>query len=216
MELQACDWHYYSPLAKQLLNLVYDLREEAITGFLRNPFFQAWDPAVLKVYVEAGLYDTKDHQGNPVVRLKMPGIYESIVFAERTVGPEAYAGLPYIEERIPIRWIVPGTDTADEFGGPGATAERVWTRPKNSSNIRITGAGHLVSAYSDRVASIVLTISPQIAQERPIDLGEYRYRSDERFLLLTFNAIAEDLEAFILRHYWHLTPGSQVTLRSSL
>ncbi|EAU84154.1 hypothetical protein CC1G_08695 [Coprinopsis cinerea okayama7 len=133
---------------------VWSSREEALASFLKNPFFQAWHIDVLKVYVEAGLYDSTDSQGNPVVRLKMPGIYESIIFAERTVGAEAYQGLATIPERIPIRWIMPGREDADEFGAPGATQERCWTRPANSSNVKITGAGHL------------------IAQEAPIDLAE--------------------------------------------
>lgn len=129
-------------------------REEALATFLKNPFFRAWHPDVLSVYVDAGLYETTDDQGNAVVKLKMPGIYESICFSERVVGHEVYHNLAAIEERIPIRWIVPGTDEADQFGAPGATGQRVWARPRNSSNIRIAGAGHL------------------IAQERPIELAE--------------------------------------------
>lgn len=104
---------------------------------------------MLKIYIEAGIYDTTDDQGNPVVKLKMPGIYESVVFAERTVGHEAWQGLPNIPERIPIRWIVPDRSDADEFGPPGATAERCWIRPKNASNIKVAGAGHLVSAVEE-------------------------------------------------------------------
>lgn len=129
-------------------------RDEVATSYLKNPFFQAWHPDVLKVYIEAGIYDTTDEQGNPVVKLKMPGIYESIVFSERTVGHETWQNLPNIPERITMRWIVPDRSDADEFGPPGATAERCWIRPKNASNIRIAGAGHL------------------IAQERPVEVGE--------------------------------------------
>lgn len=129
-------------------------RDEVLTSYLRNPFFRAWHPDVLKVYIEAGIYDTSDDQGNAVVKLKMPGIYESVVFAERTVGHEAWQGLPNIPERIHIRWIVPDRSDADEFGPPGATAERCWIRPKNTSNVKVAGAGHL------------------IAQERPVEVGE--------------------------------------------
>ena len=73
-------------------------------------------PDVLKIYIEAGIYDTTDDEGNAVVKLKMPGIYESVVFAEQTVGHEAWQGLPNIPERIPIRWIIPDRSDVDEFG----------------------------------------------------------------------------------------------------
>ncbi|KAF6748010.1 Alpha/Beta hydrolase protein [Ephemerocybe angulata] len=129
-------------------------REEVLTSYLRSPFFQAWHPDVLKIYIEAGIYDTTDAEGNSVVKLKMPGIYESIVFSERTVQLETWQNLANIPERIPLRWIVPGRSDADEFGPPGATGERCWSRPKNASNIRIAGAGHL------------------IAQESPAEVGE--------------------------------------------
>ncbi|RXW19272.1 hypothetical protein EST38_g6587 [Candolleomyces aberdarensis] len=132
----------------------WNTREEVLSSYLKNPFFRAWHPSVLKIYIEAGIYDTTDEAGNPIVKLKMPGIYESVVFSERTVGLEAWQNLPYIPERIPIRWIVPDRSDADEFGPPGATGERCWIRPKNSSNIKIPGAGHL------------------IAQEFPVELGE--------------------------------------------
>jgi hypothetical protein len=108
-----------------------------------------------------------------VVKLKMPGIYESVVFAERTVGHEAWQGLPNVPERIPIRWIVPDRSDADEFGPPGATAERCWVRPKNASNIKIAGAGHLVSLpILSSVSEHPIDNSSQIAQERPVEVGE--------------------------------------------
>lgn len=45
-------------------------REEALQQFRSSPFFGAWDPAVLEVYVDAALYD--DPKGG--VSLKMPGM----------------------------------------------------------------------------------------------------------------------------------------------
>ena len=103
----------------------------------------------------------------------MPGIYESVVFAERTVGHEAWQGLPNIPERIPIRWIVPDRSDADEFGPPGASAERCWLRPKNTSNIKIAGAGHLVRVSIPFTTDERLTDGcSQIAQERPVEVGE--------------------------------------------
>ena len=35
----------------------------------------------------------------------------------------------------------------DRVGGPKVAALTVWRRPKNSSNVRIPGAGHLVEVF---------------------------------------------------------------------
>ncbi len=47
-------------------------RDEALKSFRTSPFFGVWDPAVLDIYVECGLYDLGRD-----VRLKMPGIQVS-------------------------------------------------------------------------------------------------------------------------------------------
>ncbi|KAG6817570.1 hypothetical protein H0H87_006947 [Tephrocybe sp. NHM501043] len=120
-------------------------REEALGLLSKSPFFGAWDPAVLKIYIDCGTYDTTDPTtGKPVIRLKMPGIQEAIVFSETHTEVEVFERLPTLDERIELRWIVPGKPGAGEFGPPGSTRERVWLRPKNASNIRIPNAGHLI------------------------------------------------------------------------
>jgi hypothetical protein len=143
------------------------------------------------------MYETVDEEGNPVIKLKMPGIYESIVFAERQLGHEVYDRLPQIEERIPIHWVMPGRDDADEFGPPGASQERVWARLKNATNVRITGAGHLVRLVRFYPSSFGLANAAQIAQERPEEL-------------------AENLHEFIQRQYSDLATPSRHVLRSNL
>lgn len=111
-------------------------REEAHRLFSQSPFFAAWDPEVLDIYVECGLYAPSDVHASPSnsegaaedskelvplkdapikdkkheVRLKMPGYQEAVVFGERRVGHEVFEMLPGLEERIPIRWIVAGTN----------------------------------------------------------------------------------------------------------
>ena len=45
-------------------------REEARRLFLKSPFFQTWDPAVLDAYVQYGLTEDQTSGG---VKLKMPG-----------------------------------------------------------------------------------------------------------------------------------------------
>jgi hypothetical protein len=118
-------------------------RAEALSTFQKSPFFQAWDPTSLELYVSCGTYLTQDH-GNEVAKLKMSGIHEAIVFSETHTEFEVYDRLPVLDERIKLRWVVPGKEGAPEFGPPGSTCRRVWVRPVNSTNVRIEGAGHLV------------------------------------------------------------------------
>ncbi|TFK75633.1 hypothetical protein BDN72DRAFT_935522 [Pluteus cervinus] len=124
--------------------------DEALSLFQQSPFFKAWDPAVLQVYVECGLFSTKDSDGQDVVRLKMPGIQEAIVFSETHTELEAWQQLPSLDERISLRWLLPAKPGAPEFGPPGAQQRRAWLRPANSSNIRIPSAGHLIPQESPK------------------------------------------------------------------
>ena len=121
-------------------------RQEALNSFLKIPFFQAWDPAVLKIYVECGIYLTKDENGKEVAKLKMPSILEAVNFSHLVTPFEVYERLVNLDERIAIRWLLPSKPGAPEFGLPGSTRYRVWVRPKNSTNMKIFGAGHLVRA----------------------------------------------------------------------
>ncbi|KAF9450037.1 hypothetical protein P691DRAFT_811281 [Macrolepiota fuliginosa MF-IS2] len=129
---------------------VWSSKEEALAGFKKNPFFNAWDPEVLKLYVECGLYDTKDSSGQSITRLKMPGVQEAIVFAATLTQFEVYQRMKDLDEGIELRWIVPGKPGAGELGSPGTTQLRVWVRPKNSSNVRIPSAGHLIPLEAPR------------------------------------------------------------------
>ncbi|KAG6890490.1 hypothetical protein C0992_000982 [Termitomyces sp. T32_za158] len=80
-----------------------------------SPLFSVPDPAALKVYIECGTYDTRDPvTGEPIIRLKMPGIQEAIVFSETHTEFEVFQQLPTLDERIELRWIVPGKPGAEE------------------------------------------------------------------------------------------------------
>ncbi|KAF9011869.1 Alpha/Beta hydrolase protein [Cyathus striatus] len=120
-------------------------KEEALEIFLKSPFFRAWDPAVLRVYVECGLYHTTDKDGNTVVKLKMPGIQEAVVFSEVHTEYEVYQQMPSLDKRVTLRWVMPGRKGNYEFGPEGSAHERVWVRAENASNIRIASAGHLIA-----------------------------------------------------------------------
>lgn len=115
-------------------------KAEALSTFQKSPFFLAWDPTSLELYVACGTYLTQDN----LAKLKMSGIHEAIVFSETHTEFEVYDRLPVLDERIKLRWVVPGKEGAPEFGPPGSTCRRVWVRPANSTNVMIEGAGHLI------------------------------------------------------------------------
>ena len=119
--------------------------EEALESFRSNPFFATWDTEVLKIYVECGLYTTTLPDGTPIARLKMPGVQEAIVFSEIHTESEAFDRLSRLDDRIALRWIMPGKPGSRELGLPGSTQRRVWVRTTNVSNTKILGGGHLVS-----------------------------------------------------------------------
>jgi hypothetical protein len=89
-------------------------RNEALQLLSKSPFFGAWDPAVLRIYIECATYPTTDASGKPVVRLKMPGIQEAIVFSETHTEYEVFHRLPELDERIALKWIMPGKPGAGE------------------------------------------------------------------------------------------------------
>ena len=78
--------------------------EEAYRMFASTPFFAAWDPTALAVYVECALHDAPDGQ----VRLKMPGVQEALCFAEERATFETFELLPTLDARIELRWLVAG------------------------------------------------------------------------------------------------------------
>ncbi|KAI0634240.1 Alpha/Beta hydrolase protein [Trametes polyzona] len=113
-------------------------REEAMKQFSATPFFRAWDPAVLQIYVECGLYESPDGQ----VRLKMPGVQEAVCFAENYAPFECFELLAGLDERVELRWLVAGKLHPSEHE---VRRRVVWRRPVNSSHVRMFSAGHLIT-----------------------------------------------------------------------
>jgi hypothetical protein len=74
----------------------------------------------------------------------MPGILEAVNFSHLITLFEVYERLVDLDERIVLRWLMPGKPGAGELGPPGSTQYRVWVRPKNSTNVKILSGGHLV------------------------------------------------------------------------
>ena len=97
--------------AYSLSTFLTSRRSEALALFQRNPFFASWDPSVLRVYVECGLYRSLSQ---PAIRLKMPPIYESVIFDSERTSAEVFAHMSRLDRRIKLRWIVPGIDNPEE------------------------------------------------------------------------------------------------------
>lgn len=83
------------------------ISDEALRLFKASPFFGAWHPDVLQLYVTYGLCE--DPRGG--VKLKMSGLQEALVLADGKAVIEAWELLERIDERIELRWIVPGKST---------------------------------------------------------------------------------------------------------
>ncbi|KAF8211974.1 hypothetical protein K438DRAFT_1805734 [Mycena galopus ATCC 62051] len=139
-------------------------REEAHKALAANPFFAAWDPRVLDAYVAHGLVAAPDGR----VQLAMPGIQEALAFEATSTSAPVWDLLPTLEDRIPLRFVVPGRPGEPEIGDPNATQERVWRRPANSSNIRIASAGHLIvqQAPSEMAREIAGMVEGRFARKQ--------------------------------------------------
>ncbi|KAH9053618.1 Alpha/Beta hydrolase protein [Lactarius vividus] len=118
---------------------VWQSREEAHSLLSKSPFFGSWDPDVLRSYVEYAL--AEDASGR--VRLKCTNIQEAAVFADGIRGIEAWSTLPYIDERIPVKWLVPPGGMS-ALGSYEMMQETIWSRPENTSNSLISTATHLM------------------------------------------------------------------------
>ncbi|KAG0704156.1 hypothetical protein DFH29DRAFT_873941 [Suillus ampliporus] len=115
----------------------YKARALAVTA---SPFFGAWHPDTLQLYVTYGLCE--DSQGG--VKLKMSALHEALVFSDHLGSNETWEVLEKVDERIELRWVVPGKPGDKGIMGEQATRVRVWRRPANSSNVVIHSAGHLI------------------------------------------------------------------------
>ncbi|KAF9069692.1 Alpha/Beta hydrolase protein [Rhodocollybia butyracea] len=122
---------------------VWKTREEARKGFLQSPFFRAWDPRVLELYVEAGLYQDEDG----LIRLKTSPVQEAIIFNDAEIGaPEVWTRLhrQELDPRIKLRWAMHGPGHPQLDARPNATQHRVWLRPENSSHFVVEDCSHLI------------------------------------------------------------------------
>jgi len=113
-------------------------RAKAKNILQKNPFFSAWHPEALDLYVSHGMYEREDGQ----IWLKMDRFQEATTFADPYVRQETWDLLPTLNERVKLRWIMAGTNilnTADVIN------QLVWRREANSTNVIIGNAGHLIA-----------------------------------------------------------------------
>lgn len=123
----------------------WQTREEAYSLFRKSPFFGSWDPDVLRMYVEYALIEDASGQ----IRLKCTNFQEAAVFADGTRPIEALSALPHVDERIPVKWLVPSSE-ASVLGDYETMQEIIWSRPENTSNSLISTATHLMVQDSPR------------------------------------------------------------------
>jgi len=124
---------------------VWQTREEAYSLLSKSPFFGAWDPDVLRIYVEYALVEDASGQ----VRLKCANLQEAAAFADENRSFEAWSAVPHIDARIPVKWLVPPSE-ASVFGSYELMQETVWSRPQNTSSSLISTATHLMVQDSPR------------------------------------------------------------------
>ena len=67
-----------------------------------------------------------------------------MVFADGTRSKEAWSALPQVDNRIPIKWLVPSYE-GSVLQSYELVQEAVWRRPENATNTVISKAAHLVS-----------------------------------------------------------------------
>jgi hypothetical protein len=97
------------------------------------------------MYVEYALIEDASGQ----IRLKCTNFQEAAVFADGTRPIEALSALPHVDERIPVKWLVPSSE-ASVLGDYETMQEIIWSRPENTSNSLISTATHLMVQDSPR------------------------------------------------------------------
>ena len=88
----------------------------------QNPFFAAWDPTILDVYVETGLY--LDENGRFKLKMSRESVcswilpraslllkhvqQEAMIFMEVRACFEVWDLFPTLDERIELKFVMPG------------------------------------------------------------------------------------------------------------
>lgn len=128
--------------------MLYQSKESAQQYFAKRNPTKRWHPTVLNTFIDKGLTTSEPDisirsSTDQRVRPKTLPFDEAVVYCEWNVCYEAWIGLRDLDPRISLHWIMSG-QTAIITGGENLTRETVWRRNKNTSNVRIPKAGHLI------------------------------------------------------------------------
>ncbi|KAI0797268.1 Alpha/beta hydrolase fold-1 [Irpex lacteus] len=124
---------------------VWPSYEEAYKQFSSRAAYNAWDPRVLKIYVQQGLRDlpSAEYPDKQGVTLKCTKPQE-LACCRDTIGKaRTWAYLPHICSRLPVHFIFGAIndsvsrETQDDMLVNGA-------RGRQASVVRVPGAGHLI------------------------------------------------------------------------
>jgi len=112
-------------------------KTEALQSFKKNPFFAIWDPLSLELYVECQLWENEE---TGEAKLKMSGTWEGTLFTGHRGPIEGWDTLPLVDDRVALKFIMP----EEKLFNLNSARSLPFLRPKNSSNVVIMGAGHLL------------------------------------------------------------------------
>ncbi|KAF9645255.1 hypothetical protein BDM02DRAFT_3189890 [Thelephora ganbajun] len=142
-------------------------KTHALEMLKKIPWFAAWDPLALEIYVDCQMYDDKS---TGETKLKTTGIWEGATFMEVHVPFEVWDRIGELDQRVRLHYIQPEYCTL-----PGMADSRphmTWLRPKNASNVVLPGQGHLVSTFSETFEVFhTNAVRLKLCQEVPEKLG---------------------------------------------
>lgn len=143
----------------------WESRDAAYNHLKKSPVMSTWNPDVLELYIEHAL--KPGLKGG--FRLKGSAIQEALLYSDVRTQYEAWELFDQLDERVALHWIVPGIAHKSGMQSEEAVRVRVWRRPKNSSNVRIPSAGHLIAqeAPGKLARSISLFLDKQYGVRGP-------------------------------------------------
>ncbi|KAH9941520.1 Alpha/beta hydrolase fold-1 [Amylocystis lapponica] len=130
---------------------IWPSRADALAGFQSRPAFKAWDPRVLKIYVEQGLRELPSAEypdKTEGVTLKCTKAQEYACYAEIMGRARAFNLLPHLCETVHVHFIY---GAVDDYLPRDLKDYVVGTaQGKQASVRRVDGAGHLVPQMQPR------------------------------------------------------------------
>ncbi|KAI0634069.1 alpha/beta-hydrolase [Trametes polyzona] len=126
---------------------IWPSRAEALAQFSSRPAWKAWDPRVLRLYVEHGLRElpTAEYpEKTEGVTLTCARAQEAACFRDRLGRTKAYRFLPHLSAQIPVHFVwgeLPHPILTEEVR---QTVMSDATGGRCASDQRVRGAGHLI------------------------------------------------------------------------